>query len=158
MLPIIISNHRYGYTIWQWPPPPYISTNHTEISQFSGEISFSDHDCTLLELHRYEFHLFVVFQRNRGSLDTYSSATGDNHQCSPTKTPQKAQKLVNLPSPHRKLPTQKYTPPTNLPLHYTLPPQHIPPPHAKSLHSLMWSPTHVAPWCCPRNLPTPTWI
>jgi hypothetical protein len=43
-------------------PPPYISTNNAEISRFSGEISFSDPDCSLLELHGPEFHLFVVFQ------------------------------------------------------------------------------------------------
>jgi hypothetical protein len=139
-------------------PPPYISTNNAEISRFSGEISLSDPDCTLLELHGPEFHLFVVFQRNRGSPDTRSSATGDNHQCSPTETPQKAQKPANSPSPHRKLPAQKHTPPTNPPLPYTLPPQHIPPPRAKSLRSLMQSPTHTTPWRRPRNLPTQTWI
>jgi hypothetical protein len=125
--------------------PPYISTNNAEISRFSSEISFSNPNCTLLELHGPEFHLFIVFQQNRGSPDTRSSATSNNHQRSPTKTLQQAQKLVNSPSPHRKLPVQKHTPPTNLPLPYTLPPQHIPPPYAKSLHWLIQSPTHVIP-------------
>jgi hypothetical protein len=49
------------------PPPPYIFTNHAEIPRFSGEISLSDPDCTLLELYGREFRSFVVIQRRKES-------------------------------------------------------------------------------------------